>query len=44
MEHKFWVDILGGIGPELSMVMKELYPKVGVQVGLVNRCTVSCSK
>jgi hypothetical protein len=27
MEHKFWVDILGGIGQDMFMVMKELYPK-----------------
>jgi hypothetical protein len=31
------VEILGSVGQHMSMVMKELYPKVGVQVGLVNR-------
>lgn len=37
IEHKFWVDIIGSVGVDMSLVIKELYPKGEVQVGLANR-------
>ena len=37
IEHKFWVDIMGSVGVDMSLVIKELYPKGEVLVGLANR-------
>ena len=35
---KVWVEIMGSVGQHImSLVIKELYAKVEVQVGLVNR-------